>query len=217
MNEVYQEESEVVRRARLNQMDKEEREARAAQIEAASAQTRGQNEAYFEKQAALQAQIAKNKPVTLAPKTNEQAAKDNAERYPYAPHYPKAHDPLLDREPQYVRDAMNYHPAPLKPSLKLKPQPDPRALAEYLGKKPQPEMATILDAAHPIVVDTQIRILPTGPTTECPNCGTEVSKATAWHRLPNGTPCVLPGGEAQARRDGIVVPDKPAPKSKLNK
>lgn len=217
--ETFQTEAQE-RAERLGRVLKEEKavaDAQAARVRKNDADCAKTNEAFFTKQAEEEARVKNNKPVILAPKTSEQVVAENTARYPYKPYDPNAIDPLLECEPQYLKDAMGYHPAPLKRSITLTPQPDPRVLAAYNSKKPQPEMAAILDAAHPVVVDgAQIRFTPVRPTVACPVCGDPVSPAAAWHRRTNGEVCVLPGefNEDLARREGIVIPEKTAPKNK---
>jgi hypothetical protein len=212
--ETFKEESVEARKARLRADAAAETDARKKQIEASLAQTKNINAEYFRKEEELARQIAANKPVVLAPKTNEQAAKENAERYMYNTSG-KAEggvDPLLQNEPAYVQQLHGYTPVKLKASLKLTPQPDPVALAEHLAKKPQPNMNTPIVT---VVDGTQIRIAPPQKTVPCPNCGEAISPAAGYHRRSDNSVCVL--DESFARREGIVVPEPVKPVVKKHK
>lgn len=145
--EVFVEEAPELRRARLRKMEKDEADARAAQIEAVSAQTRGFNDAYFRKQEEAAKQIAeqntKNK--------NEQEERDrqgaarrvaeNAEHMSY--------HPAQNKPPVGFTDMTGTIPCHRKPSVTLQPVPakypssDPRAgmdedLIVRYGMNPDP-------------------------------------------------------------------------------
>lgn len=212
----YVEESVEARKARLRQMEKDEREVREQQIEASIALTRNVNDKYFAKQEELAAQIAANKSKTLPKQTNEDAVAAKRAAYKYAPYNPNMRDPLLDREPKYVQDALGYHPEPLKPSTVARPETpklDPL-------KRPQPEMANIL-ANRPLIgteaLAAELQMRPesgyTGPMVECPTCHEQVPANRIWHmkgdvKCPVDIPLCI--------KEGFVI-SAPTPKKSAKK
>jgi hypothetical protein len=211
--EVYQEPSEAEMRERAKRLDKEQADARAAQIEAAHAPTRNMNIEYAEKQRKFEEECAatnaKNK-VAQEERDRQGAARRIAENKANMDCHATTNKP-----PEGFIDMAGTIPCKRNPSITLKPQPDPA----YFEKKPQPGMADILANRPMSGVDQRNAELQRGPvlvrpTKPCPNCGSPVEPQTAWHRLSSGEACVLPGGEELARREGIVVTAKPVPTPK---
>jgi hypothetical protein len=209
--ETFQEESAEVRKGKLRQMEKDEREDRERQIEASSAPTRHVNAEYFEKQRKLEEQIAANKPVALPMKSGEEIVAEHAARYPKTNHQP-IRDHAMEAEPSYVQELHGYTPVKLKPSVVLQSRPDPAVLEEYLSKKPQPGMADIMNRpmspADQRNAQLQQGPVLTRPTKPCPNCGDAISPAAGYHHRADNTVCILPGNEEFARREGVLVPTK---------
>jgi hypothetical protein len=193
------------RRERAEAIEKAASEAQEARVAKSFSDGAKVNVAYEQKQAALAKQIAE----TNAKNTAEQKQRDKegAARRIAENEARRSYHATTNKPPEGFLDMAGLIPDPnRKPSISLKPQPDPTALAEYHMRKPQPGMAekmTAIDASHPTVVDFQERPAPSRPTKECPNCGTAVGIDVAWHRLGDDTACVIDPSSWVVKHDGI--------------